>query len=349
MSPRRSGARHMDVAGAAAGRPMHEYSGGSELATKSRFHTAQGEPSTAQPTPDPPLNVGNSPENRGAGGVGILRSVVLTIISLAAVSLSACGRGATDQPQGTTAPGAPRTAKTAVLESAANALQSTGPVNKISLYLDGFHAAKDDPAMQMEAHHYCNIVNEEFTQCVLFDGNAADSRLMGIEYIISASLYATLPAGEKAYWHPHNFEILSGQLRLPGVPDIAEKQALAAKMNSYGKTWHTWMTGMHGRASDELPLGPPRLQWSFNHDGEADPDMVSARDARMGFDTARARKDRTELLPLAQPQGGVDAMRARFPGTSQATPGVTDNGDPLARPVPTFGMTEGTPAAGARR
>ena len=50
--------------------------------------------------------------------------------------------------------------------------------------------------MQMEAHHYCNQVNEDFAQCVLFDGNTADSRLMGVEYIISAKLYSTLPASE---------------------------------------------------------------------------------------------------------------------------------------------------------
>jgi hypothetical protein len=40
-------------------------------------------------------------------------------------------------------------------------------------------------------------------------------------------------------------------------------------MNSYGKTWHTWMTGTHNQQADPLPFGPPDLQWSFNRDGEA--------------------------------------------------------------------------------
>ena len=65
--------------------------------------------------------------------------------------------------------------KTATLETAANLLQSKGPVSKISLYLDGFHAAKENPTMQMEAHHYCNQMSEDFAQCVLFDGNTADA------------------------------------------------------------------------------------------------------------------------------------------------------------------------------
>ena len=33
---------------------------------------------------------------------------------------------------------------------------------------------------------------------------------------------------------------------MPGLPDVEEKEALKGKMNSYGKTWHTWMTGMRG-------------------------------------------------------------------------------------------------------
>jgi hypothetical protein len=136
--------------------------------------------------------------------------------------------------------------------------------------------------------------------------------MMGIEPIVSEGTYNELPAGEKAYWHPHNFEILSGQLRMPGLPDVAEKEALKGKMNSYGKTWHTWMTGMHGRTNDPLPLGPPRLQWSFNRDGEEMPGMVEARDRRMGLNTADARADRQDLAGLAKPQGGAMRWPACF-------------------------------------
>ena len=77
-------------------------------------------------------------------------------------------------------------------------MQAKAPVEQIAMYLDGFHVAKDDPAVQMEAHHYCNQVNEDLAQCVLFDGNTAAARLTGVEYIISEKLYKTLPAEEKA-------------------------------------------------------------------------------------------------------------------------------------------------------
>jgi hypothetical protein len=262
-----------------------------------------------------------------------------TLIGLSA-GVVACGGGNSPPRGGETAPGADRTAKTAALETGANAMQAKAPVEGIAMYLNGFHVAKDDPTMQMEAHHYCNQANEDFAQCVLFDGNTAEARLTGIEYIISEKLYNTLPTAEKAYWHPHNYEILSGQLRLPGLPDVAEKETLKGKMNSYGKTWHTWMTGMRDHSPDPLPFGPPRLQWSFNRDGEDLPGMVADRDGRMGFDTTDERKDREELVSLAKPQGGVDALAGLFPN-AQPVRGVTDNGDEAARPVPTFGMKNG--------
>ena len=265
------------------------------------------------------------------------RPAVRVILSCAVALTAACGGGNTAPQGGETAPGADRTAKTAALETGASMMQAKAPVEKIAMYLNGFHVSKDNPTMQMEAHHYCNQANEDLAQCVLFDGNTADARMMGVEYIISEKLYATLPADEKAYWHPHNYEVLSGQLRMPGLPDVAEKEALKGKINSYGKTWHTWMTGMHGKNADPLPFGPPHLQWSFNRDGEDLPGMVAARDKRFDFNTTDARQDRQDLVSLAKPQGGVDAMAASFPN-AKAVRGVTDNGDTATHAVPTVSM-----------
>jgi hypothetical protein len=47
---------------------------------------------------------------------------------------------------------------------------------------------KDAPAEQVTSHHHCNQVNEDFAQCVLFDGNTRNANLHGIEYIISEKL-----------------------------------------------------------------------------------------------------------------------------------------------------------------
>ena len=256
--------------------------------------------------------------------------------------LVACSRETTSPPAETA--GQDRSARTATLETGANMLQQSGPIGKISMHLVGFHPAKADPAMQMESHHFCNQVNEDFAQCVLYDGDGADARLHGIEFIISARLYDQLPAAEKPYWHPHNYEILSGTLRLPNLPDVAEEAALRDKMNSYGKTWHVWKTGVFGQAPDALPLGPAHLAWSFNRDGEAMPAMIDARDRRMNLDTADARADRADLSSVARPQGGVDAIKGLFPTATTAPQGVVDNGDDGTRAVPVFSFQ--APATG---
>ncbi|MBL8212785.1 MAG: DUF1264 domain-containing protein [Bryobacterales bacterium] len=86
-----------------------------------------------------------------------------------------------------------------------------------------------------------------------------------MEYIISGKLFDTLPQAERKFWHPHNYEILSGQLVAPGRPEATSKELMRGKRNSCGKTFHLWSTGQ----GDNLPLGGPMLAWSFNRDGDA--------------------------------------------------------------------------------
>jgi hypothetical protein len=125
--------------------------------------------------------------------------------------------------------GQEKSSKTKVLETGAAILQTDSPLDPMNIYLDGFHVAKDDPAHQMEAHHFCRQVNEDFAQCALFDGNTRQANLIGIEYIVSEVLFESLPGKEKKYWHPHNFEILSGQLIAPGIPEMAENELMKGK------------------------------------------------------------------------------------------------------------------------
>jgi hypothetical protein len=46
----------------------------------------------------------------------------------------------------------------------------------------GFHCPKGVPDEQMEAHHYCRVVNDDLLQCVLFDGNTREANLIGVEH-----------------------------------------------------------------------------------------------------------------------------------------------------------------------
>ena len=243
---------------------------------------------------------------------------------LSLVLIAAVGGCTTGREVGQPPPGDPKTPKTHVLESGAQMLQTDAPPDALDVYMVGFHAAKHDPSHQMEAHHFCRQVNQDFAQCALYDGNTKNANLVGIEYIISEKLFETLPTNEKSYWHPHNYEILSGTLIAPGLPSAAEKAFLRDKMNSYGKTWHVWNSAPFGMPGDKLPLGAPVLEWSFNRDGEALPEMVQQRDQRMQLNSETKRRERTDLTPEARPQAGVDALNGKFPRATHPISGVVE-------------------------
>ena len=146
--------------------------------------------------------------------------------TLAAACLGCCALApshAQDSKPPVAPPGQAKTSSTRALEAGATLLQRTAPLHGYDIYLDGFHSMKAHPDQQMEAHHYCRQVNEDMAQCILFDGNTANANLDGIEYIISEKLFNTLPEQERPFWHPHNGEILSGQLVAPGIPQAAEQ------------------------------------------------------------------------------------------------------------------------------
>ena len=254
----------------------------------------------------------------------IPRPIFLHVAPLALLLAGCTGSGAREPAR--EAAGQPESARTTALEMGASALQRDAPPSQLDVYLVGFHPLKDDPEHQFEAHHFCRQVNEDFAQCALFDGNTAEANLNGIEYIISEQLFETLPEEEKPYWHPHNGEILSGQLVAPGLPEIAEKELMRSKINSYGKTWHTWNTGRGAEGGDAMPLGEPALAWSLNRFGEAAPGLVESRDERMGISTGERRRQRQDLVDMAHPQEGVDALEGQFPGPTEPIPGVVDKG-----------------------
>jgi hypothetical protein len=214
--------------------------------------------------------------------------------------LVACGAKNTEsnvQP-----PGADATAKTKILEVGTAALQNKPPIEAINAYLDGFHFYNGNMKGQMEAHHYCSILNEDVTQCVIYDGNVKDAKIMGVEYIVSAKLFQGLPEAEKAMWHSHVHEVKSGQLIAPGIPLVAEHELMKKLIGTYGKTWHTWHTDLQ----KELPIGVPQLMMGFTADGQHDPQMVAARDQRFGIASADKRANRDDIArPVIDP--GADA------------------------------------------
>ena len=220
----------------------------------------------------------------------------------AAILLVACGGGDTEP--GVDTPGRDQQPGTRLLDAGAALIQDKPPIDAINSYLDGFHFYSGNMDGQMEAHHYCSSLNEDVIQCVIYDGNVAEARIMGVEYIIGEELFRQLPAAEKDLWHSHVYEVRSGQLVAPGLPGAAERALMEKLVRTYGKTWHTWHTDM----GKDLPYGVPQLMMGFTADGQADADMIDARDARLGVDSSERQQARLDIeAPPIVP--GADAWQ----------------------------------------
>jgi hypothetical protein len=234
------------------------------------------------------------------------RGFVGLIGSGAALLSCACGRALAQQPAEPAIPGAEKSVKSTMLGMGADMLQKDGPISAIDMYLNGFHFYADDMGRQIEAHHYCSRVNEDFFQCVIYDDNKAGARLIGVEYIVSERIFKTLPDAEKPLWHSHRHETTSGELVMPGIPEPIEHAAIADLVSTYGKTWHTWQIDRDA----SLPVGIPQLMMGFTADGQLKPEMLARRDSAFDIRTADVKKARADLAQAAgQPDPAADAWK----------------------------------------
>jgi len=198
---------------------------------------------------------------------------------------------------------------TSLFKATGSALMKFEPINAIHQHLCAFHSYSGEPLRQVEAHHFCTHLSADFHQCVIYDSEGPNAKLIGIEYIISEKLFSTLAKEERAYWHSHKYEVESGLLQLhvkdlvPGqIADLAEQPAMLELQKTYGKTIHTWSID----TSPDLPLGPPALMMSFTGDGQVREDLVRSRDERTGESTEKKRSLRQQYLPRYEKVAGSD-------------------------------------------
>ncbi|KAJ8598004.1 DUF1264-domain-containing protein [Rhizopogon salebrosus TDB-379] len=196
-----------------------------------------------------------------------------------------------------------------VYDAAGATIMTFTPINRIHQHLCAFHIYAQDHTRHVEAHHFCSHRSKDFHQCVIYDSDAADARLIGIEYIVSERVFKSLPEEEKKYWHSHKYEVESGILYMETkgmvpnvVNDTAEKPAMLELHQTYGKTIHTWAYD----ESPELPLGPPQLMMSYTHDNQADDEAIRRRDERFGISTSAKKKLREGYLPHYQKDSKAD-------------------------------------------
>ncbi|KAF8896503.1 DUF1264-domain-containing protein [Infundibulicybe gibba] len=197
----------------------------------------------------------------------------------------------------------------AIYQGSGSAIMSFKPINAVHQHLCAFHVYSQDRSRHVEAHHYCTHLSPNFHQCVIYDSDEPNAKLIGIEYIVSEKIFESLPREEKKYWHSHKYEIESGLLQMQlkaVVPDVvsdaAEQPAMLELQKTYGKTIHTWAIDV----TPELPLGPPQLMMSYTADGQINEDIVRARDGRLGGSTEEKRELRKSYLPPYDLLPGAD-------------------------------------------
>ena len=171
------------------------------------------------------------------------------------------------------------------------------PVSDLHSHFCGIHVAKNNPKFQIVAQHYCGRHGDEMHQCLLFDSLETNAKLLGVEYIVSDKSYRQLPVKERAYWHPHTYEVLAGGLIAPSMKVEDEMKFMKTLLTTWGKTWHTWPD-----PTTDVPIGEPLLMWALTGDGQEDKDLFEKRDKQFDISTAKVREKRVEAFGLDAPQ-----------------------------------------------
>ncbi|KAI1365456.1 DUF1264-domain-containing protein [Xylaria arbuscula] len=169
-----------------------------------------------------------------------------------------------------------------------------GPEGTV-LFLNGFHFVSGHNDYEVSANHYCVIIRDDLLQCVVYNTATTPAHLAGIEYIVTEEAFETLDYEERQLWHSHQYEVTSGFLVEPGMPDVVDHVIMKdVLVNTYGKTVHTWR---YDQKDALYPVGVPELVMGFTHDDQITPDFVTERDELFGLNTTEIRESRVDITP----------------------------------------------------
>ncbi|XP_048230934.1 oil body-associated protein 2C isoform X2 [Ricinus communis] len=184
-------------------------------------------------------------------------------------------------------PGKPMSTEQHMLDKGAQMLQSLKPVKQISQHVCTFAIYSHDMSRQIETHHFVSRINQDFLQCAVYDIDDSNGRLIGVEYIVSDKIFETLPPEEQKLWHSHAYEVKSGLLVHPRVPEMVVKPELENLAKTYGKFWCTWQVD---RGVPALMMSPQAVNL-----GMVKPELVERRDYKYNILTDAIKQSRLEI------------------------------------------------------
>jgi hypothetical protein len=129
---------------------------------------------------------------------------------------------------------------------------ATKPTEGWSLHIDAKLHFPGKPGMI--AHHYCKPVSGGLTECQLYDSDAGDARLVGVEVIVAPDIYKKFSAAEKKMWHYHKVEIPKVSATLPDLSQEEAAKVVKSMEETYGKVYLLWDPGMAA-----VPIGRPTV------------------------------------------------------------------------------------------
>lgn len=130
---------------------------------------------------------------------------------------------------------------------------SINPTSGYTIHIDAEkHFGAGNPSEV--AHHWCKAVSGGMLECMIFDNDASDARLVEVETIVGPDVYKTFAPKEQAMWHYHKTEIPKVNAKMPDV-SADEAKATVAKLNdTYGKLWLLW-----DPKTNKEPIGAPTV------------------------------------------------------------------------------------------
>ncbi|KAL3820211.1 hypothetical protein ACJIZ3_006116 [Penstemon smallii] len=190
-------------------------------------------------------------------------------------------------------PGKPTSMESTMIDKGAKILQSLKPIKQMNQHICTFALYNNDMSRQIETQHYVSRVNQDFLQCAVYDSDDSTGRLIGVEYIVSDRIFENLSPDEQKLWHSHAYEVKSGLLVTPRVPEMLVKPELENLAKTYGKFWCTWQTDR----GDKLPIGPPSLMMSPQgvNLGMVKPVLVTKRDDKYNISSDALKVARVEI------------------------------------------------------
>lgn len=127
---------------------------------------------------------------------------------------------------------------------------AASPSKGFTLHIDAKRHVPSDP--NYVVHHWCRPAAGGITECQLYDSDAADARLVGVEVVVPTATWKTFSKTEQALWHYHKIEIPKVSATLPGLTPAQAKKVVASLTETYGKVYLLWDPN-----TQTMPTGKP--------------------------------------------------------------------------------------------